>query len=306
MKSAYLIDAPIYVLRSHFAFFRPGAALPFQSRDGESQATHAVYGFTLFMLEMLLKQPTYIAAAFDGPLDKCWRKSIYNGYKENRGVPCDNVRYQMKACKAVTTLLGVRKCETQIYEADDIIASLCTSMTDDVQINIVSTDKDLVQLVTAPTRNMYHIHNGKEIILTKQQLQERWCVDTTQMVEFLSLVGDRADNIMGVPNVGPKKAQAILSRFPTVESALEHPELLEGVPVRGAKTLHTTLQDNKDTFDRNMQLIRLLSNIKPIANSKPADSRPQPPDYHELCDYLKSLGIATSAVINKLDKYCHA
>ena len=138
-----LVDSSIYIFRSYFT-------LPENWHAPESQLpTHAVYGFTSFMLDLLKqKQPDYIFCAFDESLRTGFRHQLCADYKANRELPDAALAFQLNACRQLCRVLGVAEMASDIYEADDLIGSMASTMRGaGVQPIIVSRDKDLMQLV---------------------------------------------------------------------------------------------------------------------------------------------------------------
>ena len=256
-----LIDSSIYIFRSYFT-------LPENWRAPESRLpTHAVYGFTSFMIDLLRqKQPDYIFCAFDESLQTGFRHQLCADYKSNRELPDDALAFQLNACRQLCRVLGVAEMASNIYEADDLIGSMASIMRGvGVQPVIVSRDKDLMQLVG--DQDLYWDF-GKAHPKSQKQLEQKLEIACTQMVDYLALVGDKSDNIAGVPGVGEKTAKQLLSHFPDVEAILEHLDQLQDLPIRGAKKLADKLLGSIDQIKLARELATIVTDIDvmPVPN----------------------------------------
>eukprot|EP01064_Diplonema_japonicum_P021421 TRINITY_DN30974_c0_g1_i1.p1 TRINITY_DN30974_c0_g1~~TRINITY_DN30974_c0_g1_i1.p1 ORF type:complete len:348 (+),score=50.73 TRINITY_DN30974_c0_g1_i1:55-1098(+) len=256
-KQAYLIDAPIF-------FFRYYCALPKVWKAPRGEHMQGAYGYTLFLLDLLSKRPEYIAAAFDGRSKDNWRKTIHSEYKENRASRGghSDIRFQMEACKDITEALGVGVYTSAGYEADDVIGSLHKLLEEGkVQTHIASSDKDLMQLVGRRC-SMYDVRKKVEVIRGPAELREQLGFDPRlRMADYLALVGDKVDNINGVPSLGKATAQAIFAHTSVPLSKLiEDPSRLKQVPIRGAGSLPLIISSHKDLIERNLRLTNLSYN----------------------------------------------
>jgi 5'-3' exonuclease len=256
-----LVDSSIYIFRSYFT-------LPENWHAPESQLpTHAVYGFTSFMLDLLKqKQPDYIFCAFDESLRTGFRHQLCADYKANRELPDDALAFQLNACRQLCRVLGVAEMASDIYEADDLIGSMANTMRGaGVQPIIVSRDKDLMQLVR--DQDLYWDF-GKAYPKSQKQLEQTLEIGCSQMVDYLALVGDKSDNIAGVPGVGEKTAKQLLSHFPDTEAILEHLDQVQDLPIRGAKKLADKLLASQSQISRSRQLATIVTDIDSMPASK--------------------------------------
>jgi DNA polymerase-1 len=142
---AFLIDSSIYIFRSYFT-------LPENWRATENGfATHAIYGFTAFLLDLLKqKNPTHIFCAFDESLECGFRHQLCPDYKANRELPDEALAFQLNACRQLCRVMGIAEMASNVYEADDLIGGVASKVRQgNVQPVIVSRDKDLTQLIQA-------------------------------------------------------------------------------------------------------------------------------------------------------------
>ena len=183
-----------------------------------------VSGFLNKIFELLKSKPTYIGIACDTG-SKTWRHDISIDYKSNRAktpaelVPQFNLLYEMCEVAEITTI------KREGFEADDIIASCAKNYaSQDIQVHIVSGDKDLLQLVN---EKVSVIDPFTRMIFNKENVQKKWGIFPNQIVDMLSLTGDSADNIMGVPNIGIKTAVSWLQKYNTLDSIVKNIENLK-------------------------------------------------------------------------------
>jgi 5'-3' exonuclease len=256
---ALLIDSPIYIFRSYFS-------LPENWYSLEPKfPTHAVYGFTGFLLDLLRRQqPEYIFCAFDESLGTGFRQQLCADYKANRELPDEALAFQFNACRQLCRVLGVCEMASEEFEADDLIGSMASAVREkNVQPVIVSRDKDLMQLVRG--QDLYWDF-GKSTAKGQAELEAELDLGCDQMADYLALVGDKSDNIRGVPGIGSKTAKQMLSHFSDVEAIMSHLDQLQDLPIRGAKKLADKLAGCAD----QLQLARQLTTITCDAESVPS------------------------------------
>jgi 5'-3' exonuclease len=249
---AFLIDASIYIFRSYFT-------IPENWHSSDAKLpTHAVYGFTRFLIELLAKtKPNYIFCAFDESLTTGFRHQLCPMYKSNRELPDEALAFQLNACRQVCRVLGVAEMASEVYEADDLIGAMVSrSRKRGIQPVIVSRDKDLMQLVG--DQELYWDF-GKSLPKTNAQLSETLMIKCDQMPDYLALVGDQSDSILGVPGVGDKTAKQLLGFFPTIEAILEHRHQLQDLPIRGAPQLADKLSASEDQLRLSKQLATIVT-----------------------------------------------
>jgi 5'-3' exonuclease len=256
---ALLIDSPIYIFRSYFS-------LPENWHSLEPKfPTHAVYGFTGFLLDLLRRQqPEYIFCAFDESLGTGFRHRLCADYKANRELPDEALAFQLNACRQLCRVLGVSELASAEFEADDLIGSMASAVrVKNVQPVIVSRDRDLMQLVRG--QDLYWDF-GKSNAKGQAELEAELNLGCGQMADYLALVGDKSDNIPGVPGIGSKTAKQMLSHFSDVEAIMSHLDQLQDLPIRGAKKLADKLVGCAD----QLQLARQLTTITCDAKSVPS------------------------------------
>ncbi len=189
--------------------------------------TNAIYGFT-GMLRKLIKdfQPSYMAVLFDRP-EPTFRHQAFADYKAHRPETPESLIAQIPYVKQVCEVLRVPALELPGYEADDLIGTLADRARQaGRQVVIVSTDKDLLQLVGGGVKVF---HPVKERLLDSADVEQLFGVRPDQVVDVLALWGDASDNIPGVPGIGDKGAKDLIKRYGDLETLLSQ---VESVPNR--------------------------------------------------------------------------
>jgi 5'-3' exonuclease len=288
---SFLIDASIYIFRSYFT-----RTESWHSSDTQLP-THAVYGFTRFLIDILTKtNPKHIFCAFDESLTTGFRYHLCPSYKSNRELPDEGLAFQINACRQVCRVLGVAEMASEVYEADDLIGSMVSrSRKRGIQSVIVSRDKDLMQLVGA--QELYWDF-GKSLPKTNKQLSEKLMIGCDQMSDYFALVGDKSDSISGVPGVGGKTAIQLLGFFPNIEAILQHRDQLQDLPIRGAKQLADKLSKSEKQLRLSKRLATIVTDTDITASLRSLNWRGVHCDAFEL--FCQEMGF-TGAFHSKLD-----
>jgi DNA polymerase-1 len=226
MKSLYLLDGMALAYRAHFALIRS----PIYTSKGFN--TSAIFGFTATLIELITKKkPSHLAVVFDTSAPTK-RHRIHPEYKANREDMPEDLSAAMPHLDRVAEAFGIPVLKLDGYEADDIIGTLAHRAEADGfdEIYMVTPDKDFGQLVTEKIK-MYRPGrkgDGGEI-LGIEEIKEKWGIARVdQVIDMLGLCGDTADNIPGVPGIGPKTAEKLLAQYDTVEGLLDHVDELKG------------------------------------------------------------------------------
>lgn len=211
-----LIDASSFIFRAFYA------VRPLSNKAG--LPTNAVFGFANMVLKVLeTLQPTHIAVVYDTK-HPSFRKDMYPEYKANRSAMPEDLVPQMPYVKKFVEALGLPSFEQAGFEADDIIGTLAeraAHMSKEADVCIVSSDKDLMQLVNG---HIYLYDTMKEVKYTPAEVKEKLGVLPALVPDYLGIVGDSSDNIPGVKGIGPKGAVALLEQFGSVEGIYERLE----------------------------------------------------------------------------------
>lgn len=214
----FLIDGSGYIFRAYHA-------LPPLTRKSDGLPVGAVSGFCN-MLWKLLKDarntdvgvvPTHFAVIFDYS-SQTFRKEIYPEYKANRTAPPEDLIPQFGLIRQATRAFNLPCIEKEGFEADDLIATYARIAAEaGADVTIVSSDKDLMQLVTQQV-SMYDGMKDKQISIP--EVIEKWGVPPEKMIDLQSLTGDSTDNVPGIPGIGPKTAAQLLEEFGDLDTLL--------------------------------------------------------------------------------------
>lgn len=281
-QPVYLLDASIYIFRSYFA-------MPDVWHNEQGYSLNAVHGYTLFLLKLLSElNPSRIGAAFDESLGQCFRNEIYPDYKSSRALPDESLAFQLKACKRITELLGIRCYAHKRYEADDLIATLSrASRRSGRPVHILSRDKDLAQLVKKPGDCVFD--PVEERLLDHDAIVEKFGVRPEQLIDYQTLLGDPTDDIPGVPGIGAKTAAKLLQHFDTLAVLLDELDELGNGQWRGGPRLQQSLRQHKEQMSIARQLVQLVDEV-PMAFAI-ADLQWQAPSQAPAIKYLKKIGL---------------
>jgi DNA polymerase-1 len=206
----YLVDLSGYVFRAYHAI------APLSSSKGEP--THAVMG-TVNMLQKVVtgRRPHFFAVAMDSK-GKTFRHELDPRYKAQRPEPPADLAQQMRRCEEIVRAYNIPVYQVDGMEADDLIASVTKrALAAGVGVVIVSSDKDLMQLVHDDDERVVLWDSMRDKVFGPHEVEEKWGVRPSRLHDLLALVGDTSDNIPGVPGVGPKTAADLLATHGTLD-----------------------------------------------------------------------------------------
>ncbi|MEN1680627.1 MAG: DNA polymerase I [Planctomycetota bacterium] len=238
----------VYVVDCHSLIFQVFHAIP-PMTSPRGEPVNAVYGFTRDLLYLLQdKAPDSLLAAFDHS-SQTFRHEFYPEYKGDRDEMPDELRSQLPKIEQVVDALGIPRLSVPNYEADDILATAARQCdTAGARCLLVTGDKDCRQLITDHVA-VYNIR--KDHVYDAVALFADWGVRPDQVVDFQALVGDKIDNVPGVPLIGPKTATTLLNDVGDLEAVLAAPER-----AKGAKT-QKNLREHADQARLSQRLVRL-------------------------------------------------
>ncbi len=215
-----LVDGSSYLYR---AFHVPNLQV---LANASGQPTGAVYG-VVNMLKKLLndEQPSHIAVVFDAK-GKTFRHEAYQEYKANRPPMPDELQSQIEPLYNVIRAMGLPLISEAGVEADDVIGTLAVQAAEQGHQVLVSTgDKDMAQLVNDHVTLVNTMSNTK---MDASGVKEKFGVTPRQIIDYLALMGDKSDNIPGVPSVGPKTAAKWLNEYDSLEGVVKNAEAIKG------------------------------------------------------------------------------
>ncbi len=224
MKKIVLVDGNNLLFRSYFATAYTGNIM----KNSKGFPTNALYGF-INMINKIVEEekPEYMAVAFD--IGTNFRKQKYSFYKEGRNKTPEELIMQMPKAREVLDAMGIKYFELEPYEADDIIGTI-SKMTEedpDAYTLIVSSDKDLLQLVSDETE-MKLLKQKDYIRYNRESFKKDYGIEPIGIIDLKGLSGDPSDNIPGVAGVGDKTALKLLQDFGSVEGIYEHIDEIKG------------------------------------------------------------------------------
>ncbi|HCG6517881.1 TPA: DNA polymerase I [Vibrio parahaemolyticus] len=243
-----LIDGSSYLYRAFHAY--PGTM-----SNGEIP-TNAVYG-VVNMLRSMMRQfaSERIAVVFDAK-GKTFRDEMYSEYKANRPPMPDDLRCQIEPLHNVIRAMGLPLICVPGVEADDVIGTLAHQASQQGMPVLISTgDKDMAQLVDD---NITLINTMTNVVMDREGVVEKFGIPPELIIDYLALMGDKVDNIPGVPGVGDKTATALLQGIGGLTKLYENLDDIAALGFRGSKTMAKKLVDNKD----NAMLSYELATIK--------------------------------------------
>ncbi len=248
----YLIDGHALAYRAYFALMR-GNPQGFHTHDGEPTA--GIFGFVSVVLRILENEkPQYLAIAFD--TGRTFRDDIYPAYKATRAKMPDDLQPQIERIREIVDAMHFPRLELEGYEADDVLGSVAKQAArDGYEVKIITGDRDLLQLVepriivNLPGKSLSDAmdYNAEEVI--------RYLgVTPQQVVDYKALVGDKSDNIPGVPGIGEKTAITLLNKYHYLDKIYAHLDEIN-------EAIRKKLLANKETAYLSRQLATIRTDL---------------------------------------------
>ncbi|KAJ0336039.1 hypothetical protein COL154_014378, partial [Colletotrichum chrysophilum] len=197
---------------------------PLTNASGE--ATGTIYG-VVNMLRKLLRdyQPEHMAVVFDAK-GKTFRDELYAEYKAHRPPMPDDLREQIEPIHQIVKAMGLPLLIIDGVEADDVIGTLAHQATEHGIETLISTgDKDMAQLVN---EHVTLINTMNNTVTDVTAVEEKYGIKPDRIIDYLALMGDKVDNIPGVPNVGPKTATKLLQQYGSLDEVIAHADEVKG------------------------------------------------------------------------------
>jgi DNA polymerase-1 len=281
-KKLFLVDAMAHIYR---AFFAP---MPQRLTGPGGVPTNVPFLFGN-ILRRLIKdyQPEYIGIVFDPP-GATFRDKLFEKYKAQRQPMPDEMRVQLPFVRRLCEAMRLPVLEVKGYEADDVIGTMAVKAGNkDLEILIVSNDKDMMQLVGKTVRTLRTGSGGAkgDIIVDEKKVEEILGVPPEKVVDYMALLGDTIDNIPGAKGIGEKGAAELIRKYGSVESALDHADEVSNKRYREA------LQQQREQ-------VMLSKQLATIATDAPIDVKLQelelrPPDNALLTELYRELGFSS-------------
>lgn len=265
-KKLVIIDGNSLLYRAFFA-------LPLLSRGGVY--TNAVYGFLRMLLAVYrTMEPDYTAVSFDK--DKhTFRMELFEDYKGTRKSAPDELVPQFKLVRDVLRVMGVAQYEVSGFEGDDILGTLAARYETELDVHVITGDRDALQLVNEKTTVHLTQRGISEMAeMTPATVKEKYGITPAQVIDMKALMGDASDNIPGIPGVGEKTALKLLTQYGTLDEVYTHAEEIKGKlgeKVRAGRDM-AYLSQKLATIRRDVPLEAPLSDMcRPIHTEEMAE-----------------------------------
>ena len=252
MNKIILIDGNNLLFRSYYATAYSGSIM----KNSKGFPTNALYAL-INMLNKIIQEehPTHVLVAFDK--GKTFRHEKYKDYKAGRSETPIELKEQFPVAKQIVEAMGMKYLEIDNYEADDIIGTLANYIDKDLESNglIVSSDKDLIQLISDKVE-MKVLKSGNDyILIDKEKFTEVYGLDNPAlMIDLKSLMGDPSDNIPGVKGIGEKTAISLLQKYNTLDGVYENIEKI-------SPGVQKKLIENKDNAYMSYELATIYKEV---------------------------------------------
>ena len=282
-KKLFLIDAYALIFRAYYAFIRNPRI------NSKGVNTSAVFGFTTAVLDIIKNErPTHLAIVFDPP-GPTFRHETYSEYKANRDETPEDIRASVPLIYALAEAMRIPTVTEPGFEADDMIGYLAgRAEKEGFDVYMMTPDKDFAQLVTDKVKMYRPGRQGNPPqVWGPAEVCERFGLDRAeQVIDLLGLMGDSADNIPGVPGIGPKTAAKLLSKYGTMEILLDSTADLKGKQ-----------RENLENFREQALLSKMLATIVTDIPYTPdfGDMLVEDPDAAKLMPLFEDLEFRTLA-----------
>ena len=224
MNKVILVDGNNLLFRSYYATAYSGNFM----KNSKGFPTNALYGFVNMINKIINDEnPEYMLVAFDK--GKTFRHDKYSDYKAGRIQMPDELKMQFPIAKEILTNLGIKWFEIENYEADDIIGTLAKMIdeTDEYKGLIVSSDKDLLQLISDKV-TMKMLKSKDYVMMTEETFFDIYGLTPDKMIDIKALQGDSSDNIPGVKGIGEKTALKLLQDYGSLEGVYDNISYIKG------------------------------------------------------------------------------
>ena len=248
-KRLIIIDGNSIINRAFYA-------LPQTMDNKEGLHTNAIYGFTTMLFKMIdIYKPTHISVAFDRKAPT-FRHKEYSDYKAGRKKMPQELFEQMQPLKELLDAFKIERFEIDGYEADDIIGTISKAAEEDgFEVFIVTGDKDAIQLASNQTTTLITKKGVADVEeYNYDSVIEKYEMTPTQFIDLKGLMGDKSDNIPGVPGVGEKTGIKLIKQFGSIENLVEHTDELKG-------SIKKKIEENKDEAIHSKWLATIVRDV---------------------------------------------
>ena len=248
-EPVYLLDGYSIIYRSYFAFIRQ------PMRNSEGRNISAVFGFFRTLFSIRQKRGTDHLVVLMDSKTKTFRHEMYPEYKATRDKTPDDLHEQIPVIEELLALMGIPTLRADGFEADDLMGTLAVKAREEGRrAYIISGDKDLLQFA-GDSISILKPDKGDLIEMNRDEVFEDRGVWPEQIVDYLALVGDTADNVPGVAGIGPKTAAKLLQSYGTLKGIYEN---LEGIKSKSQKQ---KLEDNRENAFFSKELVQIRIDV---------------------------------------------
>lgn len=225
MKRMILVDGNSLMYRAFYGTAATGNL----AQNSKGLYTNAIYAFARMMNHLINSSYDNILVAFDAG-KKTIRHELMEDYKAGRSPMPDEFRVQIAYIKQFLDIMRIKQYEQSLYEADDIIGTMAKRAEDlGYHVDIYSSDKDLLQLISSNVT----VHLTKKGMTDLEDYNpdtfyEKYSIKHTQFIDLKALMGDKSDNLPGIPGIGEKKAVKYLQAYGTLDGIIEHRDEIKG------------------------------------------------------------------------------
>jgi 5'-3' exonuclease len=255
-----LLDASSLMYRAFFA-------LPDSIKDGKGRPINAVHGY-LDMTARLIRsrEPGEVVHCYDDDWRPAPRVAAYGGYKATRAVDPGNLPEQFEMLGDMLDAIGMRQVSAPGWEAEDAIGVLCARAGRRDRMEIVTGDRDLVQLVRDPMVRVLFTRKGvSELdVLDEPAVQEKYGVPANRYAEFATLRGDPSDELPGVPGVGEKTARQLIEAYPSIEALVEDAQAdkRKGTPLKRSPSLRARIREAAPYLETMREVVPIKTDLE--------------------------------------------
>lgn len=242
MKKFLIIDGNSIFYRAYHAM--PDLTAP------SGEPTGAVVGFANMVLKILRERKPDLAAVALDKAKKTFRNEIFAEYKATRPAMPEDLAAQIPLFRELSEVIGLKICAADGFEADDIIGTLATQASGKFSVEILTGDRDALQLINSTTRVLLNKKLGVELY-DEKKFRDEYGFAPAQIVDFKGLCGDQSDNIPGVKSIGVKTATTLIQTFGSVEEVL----------ARRAEVKQKKVRDALENYSADAVLSKKLAQI---------------------------------------------
>lgn len=280
--------APLILVDGSSYLYRAFHALP-PLTNSKGMPTGAVKGVINMMRRLQKDYPNSTTAVIFDAKGKTFRDQIYSEYKANRPPMPDDLRSQIEPIHNIIKAMGMPLISIEGVEADDVIGTYAVQATEQQQPVIISTgDKDIAQLVNA---HISLVNTMTNTHLDRAGVIEKFGIPPELIIDYLALLGDKSDNIPGVPGVGEKTALSLLQGLGGLDAIYQRLDEVEGLSFRGAKTMAAKLEEHRELAYLSYTLATIKTDVAVELNVGQLAN--QAPDQDELLKQFQEMEFKT-------------